>query len=171
MVNSTFYQNLWSRFCKHLLALCWCLGLLLGILAASASDDLVSMMRRSLSCPVSIPGLLAATVLPFLLSAYAVSLSEPWLLLPICMVKAFGFGFCAFGVSLAFGSAGWLVRLLFLFSDVCVIPVLFFYWLRHIRGDAARSYRDLVCCLIAAVAIGAMDLYFVSPFLVKLIEI
>lgn len=157
-------------FCKPLLAPCWCIGLILGLFAAgSASDVLVPMIRSALSCSVSFTGLLISAVLPFLLSAVAVSLSEPWLLLPISALKAFGFGYCACGVCLAFGSAGWLVRVLFLFTDVCVTPVLFFYWLRHTDGTSFQI-GELAACVAAAAAVAAADYYLISPFLAMVIE-
>lgn len=172
MTNTSVRHDLWCKFFKHLLVLSWCLGLLLGALAATAASNvLIPLMRRALHLPASLPGLLISIVLPFLLSAYAVSLSEPWLLLPISALKAFGFAFCSFGVTLTYGTAGWLVRLLFLFSDVCVIPILFFYWLRHIPDASRKSGRELAGCLLLASFVGVIDLYLISPFLAKLIEI
>lgn len=171
MTNITVRQPLRCKVRKYLLFLSWCIGLLLGVsAAANAGSNLPTMIRSATLCPVSIPGLLASTVFPFLCSAYAVSFSEPWLLLPISTLKAFSFSFCAFGVNLAFGSAGWLVRLLFLFSDACVIPLLFFYWLRHFDNTPAHPDKELLGCIIAAIAIGAADYCLVSPFLVELIN-
>lgn len=127
-------------------------------------------MRESVKCSVSIPGLLTAAVLPFLLSAFAVRLSEPWLLLIISAFKAFSFSFCACGVSLAFGQSSWLVRFLFLFSDLCVIPLLYFYWVRHIRGGRSTVRWELPVFIGAAAAIGWVDYCFIAPFLVSIIE-
>lgn len=173
MIKNLFHWQTPSWWCKvstRLLAFSWCLGMLLGMLAATAaSDTLIPMMRRAVYCPVSIPGLLAATVLPFLFSAYAVSLSEPWLLLIISALKAFSFAFCACGVSLAFGQSGWLVRFLFLFSDCCLIPVLFLYWIRHISGKGNGKRWELPVCIGAALLIGCIDYCFVAPFLVSLL--
>lgn len=161
----------WRKTSPWLLALSWIIGMLLGIPAAlAASEFLVPMMRGSVSYPVSIPGLLAATLLPFLISAYAVSLSEPWLLLFISTIKAFGFSFCACGVSLAFGQSSWLVRFLFLFSDHCLIPVLYLYWLRHIRGESMVTSWELPACIGTALAVGSIDYCLIAPFLVSLIE-
>ena len=160
----------WRRSGKWLLILCWSTGLLFGnAVATNAGEFLVPMMRSAVSAPVSILGLLAAAVLPFLISAYAVSISEPWLLLIISTLKAFGFSFSACAVSLAFGQSSWLVRFLFLFSDHCVMPLLWLYWLRHISGEKAFSLQEMACFIAAAVVIGWMDYFMISPFLAALI--
>ena len=163
-------RSLWCKFSPWLLALSWFSGMLLGTCAAlAASEFLVPMMRQSVTRSVSIPGLLAASTIPFLFSAFAVSLSEPWLLLIISTLKAFGFSFCACGVSLAFGQSSWLVRFLFLFSDHCLIPLMFLYWLRHIQGQATARLWESAVCIGVAVLVGCMDYCLVAPFLVSLI--
>ena len=167
----TDLTSFWRKYGPLFLALSWFVGMLLGISAAlTASEFLVPMMRESVKCSASIPGLLAATLLPFLLSAYAVSLSEPWLLLIISALKAFGFSFCASGVSLAFGQSSWLVRFLFLFSDHCLIPVLYLYLLRHIRGHTELKAWEFPVCIGSALLVGTIDYCLIAPFLVTLIE-
>ena len=147
----------------------WSAGMLLGIPAALAARDLlISMTRESVSCSVSVVGLLSATLLPFLISAYAVSLSEPWLLLIFSTVKAFCYSFCAIGVSLAFGQSSWLVRFLFLFSDYMLLPLLYLYWLRHIKGQAKPW--ELPACIGASLMVGCIDYFWIAPFLASLIE-
>jgi len=164
------FKPFWRKFSPYLLALSWFLGMLLGIPAAVATSEfLVPMMRQSMQCSVSIPGLLAATVVPFLLSALAVSLSEPWLLLIISTFKAFSFSFCACGVSLAFGQSSWLVRFLFLFSDHLLIPLMYLYWMRHIQDQAVHRAWELYGCIGAALLIGGIDYFLVAPFLALLV--
>lgn len=162
---------LWARLSPWFLGVSWLSGMVLGTLTANATkDDLIPMIQSSICSPVSIIGLLAAALLPFLLSAFAVLMSEPWLLLIISTFKAFSFSFCACGVSLAFGQSGWLVRFLFLFSDLCLVPLLYFYWLRHISGNIKVRQWELPICLCAAAAIGGIDYCFIAPFLVSLME-
>ncbi|MBQ7415636.1 MAG: hypothetical protein IJW14_01200 [Oscillospiraceae bacterium] len=161
----------WRTSAPWLLGIGWLLGIVLGGLsAAQAEDVLVPLIRDGAGRYASVVGLLATTLLPFLLSAFAVSLSEPWLLLIISTCKAFSFAFCAFGVSLAFGPSGWLVRFLFLFSDLCLIPLLYLYWLRHIRGECRHIPWELPLCLSAALAVGMVDYWFISPFLVSIMN-
>lgn len=161
----------WRKSSGILLALFWCCGLLVGIgLASGASEHLVSAMRRAAGIPVTILGLLLMTVFPFLISTFAIFRSDPRLLLVIAFLKAVCFGCCSFGISLAFGSAAWLVRFLLLFSDGCTIPVLYWYWLQHISGVRSVSRWEL--CVLSGfyLLIGSIDYCLISPFLVKLID-
>lgn len=161
----------WKKHSPRLLAMSWVSGMLLGgIAAASAGDYLVSLMRQGAVCSASISGLLAAVLLPFLLSAFAVYLHEPWLLLIISAFKAFGFGFCAFAVGLAFGQSSWLVRFLFLFSDVSLMPVLYLYWLRHIQPDVSHRPWEIPGCVCIALLLGWIDYCYIAPFLVSVLE-
>ena len=166
-----FRRKLSSRWEKHsgiILASFWCAGLLLGILAAaSAGQDFATKMRSAASQPVStVPFLVYA---PFLLSAIAIHLRQPWFILPCCFIKAFIFGFCAFAVTLAFGQSGWLVRFLFMFSDSMSVPVMYFYWLRCINGNLAKGFWFSGCCTVMLVAIGLLDYCWIAPFLADLI--
>jgi hypothetical protein len=163
-------QSLWRKFSPWFLAFSWILGMLLGFFSAhAASSFLTSLMRQSVSYSASILGLLAASIVPFLISALAVSLYEPWLLLIISTLKAFGFSFCACGVSLAFGQSSWLVRFLFLFSDYFTIPLMYLYWLRHIQGNVKPCFWELPSGIGIALTVGWFDYCFVAPFLVSLV--
>lgn len=164
------FRSFRSKSSLWLLTLSWLFGVFLGISAALASSSfLIPMMRQSVQCSVSIPGLLAATVVPFLISAFAVSLSEPWLVLIISTAKAFSFSFCACGVSLAFGQSSWLVRFLFLFSDYLLIPLMYLYWMRHIQDQAVHRAWELCAYIGASLLIGGIDCFLVAPFLASLV--
>lgn len=161
----------WQKSASWFLAASWSVGIFFGIAAASASSAiLVSLVRRCAGSDATMVGLVAATTLPFLLSGFAVSFSEPWLLLIISMFKAFSFSFCAWGVCLAFGQSSWLVLFLFLFSDLCLIPFQYFYWLRHIRSSKHPSACELPVLLAIALSVGCVDYWFISPFLVSLLK-
>ena len=70
---------------------------------------------------------------------------------------------------MAFGDAGWLVRSLYQFSDLFLVPVLCWFSLRYISGDRPLVRKDLLTVLIGCVTVCSLDLCFISPFLVKLI--
>ena len=161
----------WKRLCPWLLCFCWILGMILGVFSAHGAEaSLVPLIRQSTRSPGSALGLLSAALLPFLLSGLAVSFSETWLLLLISAFKAFSFTFCAAGVSLAFGQSSWLVRFLFLFSDLSLIPVLYIYWLRHLRKDSKTRRWELPCCLIWATIVCGIDYLYIAPFLASIME-
>ena len=152
-----------------ILAFCWCAGLFTGCFFANHAGDVhFTMMRRAVSCPVSIAGLVVM-LLPFLFSAFAVYLSKTWLFLPFCFLKAFQFAYIAGLVGVSFGSAGWLIRLLLFFTDGWEILLLLWIWLRWIGGGARQAIREITFCGILCSVIWIIDYFVVSPFLGMLI--
>ena len=161
------FQN--RKVSTIILAFCWCAGLLTGCFLANHAGNIhSSMMRRAVSCPVSIASLVVL-LLPFLFSAFAVYLSKTWLFLPFCFLKAFQFAFVASLVSTAFGSFGWLIRLLLLFSDGCTIPVLLWIWFRWIGSGGRKAVQQIAVCAILGCVAWSVDYFVVSPFLGMLI--
>lgn len=163
----------WRGACKLGLALSVLFGCVLGTCVGNGAGlDVLSLMRASAESRVSIVGLLVVFALPFLLAAFAVLFSKPWLAAALCAWKAFCFCFCAVGICRAFEGSGWLVRLLLLFSGGCMLPVLIWFCLRQMGGAPRRHILyDLAVCAAFAVLIGCLDHCYVSPFLAMLIEI
>lgn len=158
------------KYTVLILAFIWCFGLLCGIRAASyAGDSFVSMMRMAACRPVSIVNLLTVSVLPFLFSAVAVYLRSWHLLAAVCFFRALLFGFISCGVYLAFASAGWLVWLMIMFSDIlCLVP-LWWYWISGTGHSMHSIYRTAVC-FVAVCLIVSLDFRFIAPSLVYAIE-
>lgn len=169
------YLNLPKFACRvspFVLAVSVFLGHFLGVcFSLCASSSFLSMMRMAVSSPVSIVSLLSAILLPFLISAVAVYLDRPVLLLPVAFVKAFCFSWVGLGVLSYFGSAGWLIWFLLMFSDCCSLPVLYWYWRRHIRENSSFDWSVSILVLSILVLIGAFDYCFISPFLANIITI
>ena len=114
-----------SKYPAFVLALSYFAGLLFGVFVFRfAGDRLDSLMRGAPTGAVSIVGLLGVTVVPFLFSAFAVSLSKPALLFPVSFINAFLFCFVSLGMMRCAGSAGWLIRWLLCFSGSVFAPVL-----------------------------------------------
>lgn len=152
------------------LACAYFIGLFSGVLISmSASDALVSTMRAAVFGRVSIFGLLSTILLPLLFSAFAVYISRPVLLIPIAFFKAFLFSFLGMGILAAFGSAGWLVRCLLMFSDILTMPLLWWYWIRSSSNQGTCQRSSLVCAA-AVCLIGSLDYCVISPFLANLIS-
>ena len=160
----------WRKFCKVILALSWNLGFLSGLLiAVNGNSAFFSLMRAAASCRVSIVGLWIVTLLPFLLSVIAIYFSRPYLIPVISFIHAFTFGYCVCGIAVAFGSAGWLVRWLMLFSAGCSSPIIYWFWLRHISGTAKSLWTDFALCAVVILFITSLDYRIISPFLANLI--
>lgn len=161
-----------SKIRIPLLAITWIFGLVLGIVSAyQAGHSVFRLMRMAANSHASIVSLLVSGVLPFLLSAAAVFFSARHFLFLIGFVKAFCFGCCACATMLSFGSAGWLICLLLMFSDLCDLPALIWFWLRHLWDGAYLRFPDTVFCIGWSLLVGSVDFCLVTPFLVSLIEL
>ncbi len=154
---------------RVLLSGSWLVGLISGIAYSYCSVNFVSLMRSAAYSTVSIVGVGAVLILPFLLSAFAVLISLRWLLIPLAYAKAFLFGACASAVGLSFGSAGWIIRMLLLFSGWTELPVFYWLWLRCLDGDRGSMTREFSVVLILLIAIGSIGYWIIAPFLASVI--
>ena len=144
-------------------------GLLFGtLLAANADTSVFALMRRVEFSPVSIVMCLAAQLLPFLIAAYAASISRLWLLCASCGCRLFSFAYTGALIWIAYGTAGWLVRLLFLFSDILLVPWLCWFCFRRVIREYEEK-KDLCICMGMTVIATLIDCLFISPFMVKIL--
>ena len=154
-----------------LFAAVWIVGMALGTsLSAAASNSFSSVMRMAPQSPVSVVGLAVTVLLPFLLSAFAVYKDKPQALYVVCFIKIFHLMFSGFSIWSAFGSAGWLVRFLLQFSDICTTPILCWFSLNNIDGRKIRWQRDLLISAGIYMCVCCLDLLFISPFLALITE-
>lgn len=128
------------------------------------------MMSGYFRIPVSIVRLLVWNLLPCVFSAAAVIFSAPWLLILICFGKAFLFAYVSLCFACTFGSAGWLIWLLVLLPDILTLPLLYFYWLRHLSyaGSAGRFSGVMLFC--GSIFLCSLDYWVISPFLASLFD-
>lgn len=160
----------WQHSCKILVPICWILGLILGFcFGGSAGDSFLLMMRDLDQMIVSIPGLLFVTILPFLLTAVAVFLFQPWLLYLLIFGKSFCFGFCICGMMTVFPSVFWMGQLLLMFTDSCSLPFLMWLWLRHSDFSPKQFAGRYLFCMLASLTLMAMDYCVISPFVTTLL--
>lgn len=164
-LNIMHLLSQWGRVSRYALALCWLFGLLLGFFAAKCAGYGVSAaVYASAFGSVSLLRACVFAVLPFLVSYMAVWLCERWLLHALCFAKAFAFGYCATGIGIAFGAAGWLARLLILFSDCMILPALLLYILFFIEKNK-RFHLISILFILYAVIVVIADNYFISALL------
>ena len=165
------FPHWWRKSAAVFLALSWLAGLMLGVVLFVHTDGCFSsLMRGALDDTVSIVVRISVAVLPFLFSAFAVYIFKPGLLLPVCFLKAFAFSFVSVGVLSSFGSGGWALRWLLMFTDILSLPVLYFYWRQHISGDVCFSGSGTFFMLSLLILIGCIDCCCISPFLAGLIS-
>ena len=172
MVRFFHARNLQSgrSFTAIILAFLFLAGLLCGAVTATFADtSYFLMMRRAATYPVSIVVLLPAIFLPLLFSAFAVYISQLWLLIPVVLSKAFTFGFLSCGIRASNPHSGWLIQFLFMFSDWFVLPILCWYWVRSCRTKRFER-SPFIAAVVIISGITILDFLFISPFLAHLLS-
>lgn len=153
--------------CK--LALCTVLGAVAGILFASlAGTSYIALMRRAASRPVSIIGSAVVVLLPYIVSFCVVYYAKIRLGFLLYGFRIFTFTATGWALQSAFGSSGWLIRLMFQFPDFCLIPLLILFLNSDIGGQ--RSWRNLAFCLGFVALVSILNYCTVSPFLANVID-
>lgn len=153
-----------------LLAFIWCAGIFLGCCVSWCSRSTVAIVFRSAVCSQSsFFGGLTTAVLPFLLTGAGMMYGR-WTIFLIAFLKSFSFGFCGYSIGLSFGAGCWLLWPLFLFIDVAVVPVCFYYWCICLDPGFEHRHKYLMCCLGYGVLIGSIDYFIISPFLSSVIR-
>ena len=141
----------------------WFGGLTLGLLA----DRFYGVHYESLAFSAGRQALHFAdaclvTILPLLLSAFAVFFFHRFGACLACFLRGLTMGFFL-GVLTGAGGA-WLAVLL-LFSGLCFCPVLLWYLWRRFSEDLRFARRDFMICFLAGLCLAAVDTWVVSPFL------
>ena len=166
---SSFYFSKSNRAIYTYFILSILLGFSVGFYFFENAGKLpVHMMRVALCCNVSISSLLCSVFLPFLLSFLSIYFSKQWLLYPICFWKYFFFGFSANCLLHAFGSAGWLIQSLLMFSDIVALIMLTWFCFRNLTIHRRPEIRDVLVIISVIFPICVVDFVFISPFLVSL---
>lgn len=153
------------------LSLFWLFGLILGVQTAHvAGQAFLSLMRLGVTGKVSIVSLISCNILPFLLIALAIGASKLWLVCTLFMGEAFRLSFLAFALFRCFGSAGWLVHLLFRFSGLLLVPLYWWFTVSSCKGDS-HSNGSLLLCIVMVVLICCLDYFVICPLLGAIIDV
>ncbi len=107
-------------------------------------------------------------ILDVLLSAALFWGLPSWALLGFAFVRSAAFTWVAVGLRQCFGSAGWLLWPILLFSEFFFFPFLFLFWLRLLSEQWGRL--DLFLCLTVAAMVSLTDYWLVMPFAAFLID-
>lgn len=167
MVHRSIFHifSQWCRFSRYLLAICWFVGVLLGFYAATPSESNVSAARwfaYGQSAPWHI---FLSLCIPVVVSRLAQELSCRWTIFILGFIKAFLFSYSATIIGHCFGSAGWLVRFLLLFSQYMTLPALYLYFDLLLRKPCRKTYyvESILFIYIAGVVI--VDRFVIYPLL------
>lgn len=140
------------------------------LLAAETPSAFSSLIRGAAKSPVSMVGSFVYVFSPLVLAFAAVHYRKPAFLFLICFSKAVLFAHCSFCCCLTFSSGGWLVRLLLLFSDIMMFPVLCRFTMCYLGQPKPLSRRDVLFCTGTAAFVAIVNFCFISPFLAMLID-
>ena len=158
------FANSCRKYAVPALACSWILGLLFGIRVGQiAFFDFNSMAA-------TFPGntfvsLLAVMLFPIVVSVLIMYMGQPWLLLIVAFLKSFSFAYVSWIVMCDFGSAGWMIQLLIMFSDCLSLPLLWWYWCSLLRRTQHSLISMSIPILLATIAVGILDNRFIAPIL------
>ena len=153
------------------LAIAWLSGFFAGLFTAFALRDRVESLARVLaSAHFSGVGLFFSLSIPLIITVIVFRLSrQVWIVL-FSFVKAFIFSFVSYAILLAFGSAGWLVRCLYIFSDSFMTVYLLWFWVRNL-SDKAKSFKiDLLLGFLLLTILAFIEASFISPLISLLLH-
>lgn len=151
------------------LILFWLCGLLTGSIICLFLEPSVSLLMRSaVFQPVSIVGLFVSVFLPLICSYLSFLTNNRIAVLLVCFLKAAAYAFSGVMMSLCFGSASWLFRFLFLFSDNCFLVILCFLWFQCGDRLSPLSSKDFLVCTVFGLLFVSVDYFVISPFLMGL---
>lgn len=156
----------WRKYAIIFLSFSWLLGLLCGLFYWFHSFQVQKhLFLSAYYADASILDIFLISILPVLVSVLFVYVNAPVLLIPLAFIKAFSFSACSIGFLWAFGTAGWLLRLLFMFSDCILVLVLLWFWIRHISGDRMLLRKDTFTCVKIMLMVGIFDFLFIVPII------
>ena len=152
------------------LAFCWILGLVCGWELFRLSGLTVrSAVPDSLVSSATGGDLLIRVLIPFLICVVGILLDQRWMIYGCAFGKAAVMCFTSLCALSCFGSGGWLIRVLFLFTDTLMCGIWYGFWLEAVSGKRLDISRLLLFCAGGCVIAG-LDLRVISPLLQRIIN-
>lgn len=163
--------NIHQHLNNFSLILAWIAGEVIGYFVGSqVPDTVISLMRAPTFGRVSIVWLFFSAIFPFLLSIAALRLSLKRLLTSLVFLKAYGFVYSICCLGFAFGSAGWLMQLLYFFTDTLCTLIFLWFILTYPKFSKARQYHRLLLCLASTTGLVCFDYFAIMPLVLMLLN-
>ena len=168
-------MNQFHAFChlfrRHLDLLFFSLAICCGFTAGTAwaisgGSEYYAIIRRAVYGSAYFHGLLISCVLPFLCVVVILNFADKRLVYPIAFAKFFLLSATATGISGAFGSAAWLVRCFFQFSDICTVPIFILYTVHYLMKKKV-SRKATILALGWYLLVIMLDYFICSPYWVN----
>ena len=148
-----------------ILAFSWIVGLFLGCLVGSVSNECLS---RTVALTASNSRLLAVLFarlsVPVVVAFLAFVSKEKWIYF-ICFLRMFVFGHSVLLLRAAFGSASWLVVSVFMLPSALLLVPTFWFCLRRVTFGMTSFMKDAVCVLTVVIGVSVFDFFVIAPFL------
>ncbi len=158
------------RASSFLVCYFWITGLLVGISIYRQDSAISNMFSCAAMLDPPLFRLFAVRIIPFILLALCSAFSFKYISFAILFIKALLYGYCASGIVLVFTSAGWLIGLLFLFSDFVASVLLLWFSVRNVVKKNSSLMYDFLLCAIIVSAVCLFDYKVVSPYLIMLLS-
>ncbi len=147
------------------LTVIWLLGILLGIAAAIFSEGAYCAASLAVKVRPKLGFLYLFNGVPVAVLMALLVLQFDKLLFAVMLLFGLFRGFCGMFTVLAFGSGGWLVRGLLLFSSGAVAVLM--WWLIFSPVGRKSSILTTACVLTLYIsAFTLFDFFVISPFLI-----
>ena len=158
IIHSFNFNNIFLMFF-------WLCGLIFGCwISFHFSESSISLMRSVAGSKTYIYAYFISLGVPFLITIIATSIHKLFLIYPVAFLKSSCFAICASCTFRSFGSAGWLISRLLLFSDSFGAVALIFFWLILPKIDNNSILKVAGSTLAFLIAIVSIDVLFISPF-------
>ena len=147
------------------LMLFWLGGLIFGCwISFHFSETSISLMRSVAGSRTYIYAFFISLGVPILITIIATWMHKEFLIYPVAFLKSCCFAICAVCTFRSFGSAGWLVCRLLLFSDSFGAIALIFLWLILPKIDNNSILKVAGSTLAFLIVVVSIDVLFISPF-------
>lgn len=170
MKKSVFPKFVFNRRLFLVVAV-WILGMFLGfVFSLNLCKDPRNILNYSLLSSISAPVMFLGLALPYILTAVAQYLRKSRYLVLIIFIKSFLFFYSSFAIISTYSDAGWLARLLLMFSGSANMVLLLWFWfICVIRNNL--PIKHLLFCMTVSTALGYVDFTVVSPIISQIITI
>lgn len=160
-----------ARLRLYLILGLWLLGLMAGICFANVYDSNLKSAGEFVTLETASPfGQLLVAVLPPALIAMSLFCSSFPLICLVVAVEALCRGYCGMLTIIAFDSGAWLMRSLLLPSSACASTLMWWLIIRHQSTVRRRFAKDVLICMLSAVFVSVVDIFYISPFLTDLLK-
>ena len=162
-------QSFYKRQCFVLLTCAaWTCSIIIGILLSSCMpQSYYQLLELGSKGTTSIVGLLLSIAVPMGCIILAGKMQNKYLLYLILIVKVTSATVCSASLSVIYGSAAWLVRFFFQFSDLLTLPVL--CWISIVFSVKSISRSAIIGIAAWLMIVCSADYLIISPFFAGLI--